>query len=66
MTDDLLSLLIEVTSVTASGRQLKKPLTLPRPQGHKGPQRPATRDETDAAYKRGVAVLASTSKRVSR
>ena len=63
VTDDLLALLIEVSSVTASGRQLKKPLQVPRP---KPPQRPQPQGQTerDVAFKKGINVLASTSKGV--
>ena len=35
MTDDLLALLVEVTSVSASDRKLRKPITLPRPGDEK-------------------------------
>lgn len=67
VTDDLLALLIEVSSVTASGRQLRKPIEVPRP---KKPQpqaaRPAGQSERDVAFKRGVNVLASTSKGVRK
>lgn len=67
MTDDLLALLIEVSSVGASGRQLKKPLTVPRPKDTKPrTERPATVDETDAAFKKGIGVLAATSRQVGK
>lgn len=69
VTDDLLALLVEVTSVSASDRKLRKPITLPRPGDEKKKrqqqqQRPA--DAQDAAFKKGVAVLAATTKAVGR
>lgn len=65
VTDDLLALLIEVSSVTASGRQLRKPIEVPRPK-KPAPPRPAGTSERDVAFKTGVAMLASTSKGVKR
>lgn len=70
VTDDLLALLVEVTSVSASGRQLKKPIEVPRPEKPK--PKPdaraveAPQSERDAAFKRGIGVLAATSKAVKR
>jgi hypothetical protein len=66
VTDDLLALLIEVSSVTASGRQLKKPLEVPRPKKSQPapPKAPAGTSERDVAFKRGINLLASTSKGV--
>lgn len=67
MTDDLLALLVEVTSVPAAGRQLKKPIQLKRPQQDKpAARRPATTDEVDAAFKKGIGVLAATARGVNR
>ena len=69
MTDDLLALLVEVTSVPAAGRQLKKPIDLRglRPKHDQpGARRPATTDEVDAAFKKGIGVLAATARGVSR
>lgn len=64
MTDDLLALLVEVTSVSAANRALRKPLTLPRPTAPKeAPNRAPTKAETDAAYKQGIAVLARTARK---
>lgn len=61
---NLLALAIEVFSVQAAGRQLRKPIQVPRPKpATKGPQ---GREAKDAAYKRGVAVLASTARGVAR
>jgi hypothetical protein len=65
VTDDLLALLVEVSSVTASGKQLKKPIEVPRPKQPK-PQPEPGQSATDAAYKRAVGVLAATSKKVKR
>lgn len=62
MTADLLALLVEVSSVTASGQQIRKPITLPRPYDKKRSERA---DNRDAAFKKGVSVLAATSKSVS-
>lgn len=65
MTDDLLALLVEVTSVTASGRQMKKPLEIPRPNDKpKSVEAPTGRTEKDAAFKKGISVLAATSRSV--
>ena len=65
MTDDLLALLVEVSSVTASGRQLKKPIEVPRPKAP-APKAPAVtgKSERDVAFKKAVNVLASTSRAV--
>lgn len=68
MTDDLLAMLIEVSSVTASGRQLRKPIQVPRPKAHAPKKEPTGQpgNQTDAAFKRGVAVLAKSSRGVNR
>lgn len=64
---DLLALLIEVTSVPASGRQLKKPVQIKRPKDTTAkPERPATTEEVDASFKRGIGVLAASAKGVTR
>lgn len=62
MEADLLALAVEVASVTASGRQLREPIKVPRPgeQRQGGMQRPRTAEEVDAAYRKGIAVLAAT------
>lgn len=65
MTDDLLALLVEVTSVPASGRQLKKPIEVPRPKTDK-PKPVEGRNAQDKAFKTGIAVLAATTKAVKR
>lgn len=65
VTDDLLALLIEVSSVTASGRQIKKPIQVPRPKKPEAPA-PAGATERDVAFKKGVNMLASTSRAVKR
>lgn len=67
MLNDLIALLIEVTSVGVSGRQLKKPLEVPRPKRDGGARanRPRTTEETDRAFKQGVSVLAATSRAVT-
>ncbi len=62
---DLLALLVEVSSVTASGRQIKKPLEIPRPKRAATP-RPTSAEDVDKSFKRGIAVLASTAKGVNR
>jgi hypothetical protein len=70
VTDDLLALLIEVSSVTASGRQLKKPIEVPRPDVSKPAKAAASApaggrvDVKDAAFKKGIAVLSASSKSV--
>jgi len=71
VTADLLALLIELTSVTAAGKQIQKPITLPRPgeKASKSPgmeMRDASRSAQDHAFKKGVGVLAATTKAVSR
>lgn len=72
MTDDLLALLIEVSSVTASGKQLRKPLEIPRPKApeQRQPEQPqqqqAPVNAQDAAFKKGIGVLASSSRAVKR
>lgn len=65
----LLALLIEVVSVTAAGMQMKKPIVgLAKQFQNKGtgPKAPATPEEKDQAFKKGISVLASTSKAVTR
>lgn len=65
---DLLSLLVEVTSVPAAGMQLKKPITLKRPgKDDKAERRPehGSAGDTDAAFKRGISVLAGSAKAVN-
>lgn len=70
MEADLLALLVEVTSVPAAGKQIKKPITLKRPHEEPGAaqdpkaRRPATKDEVDRAFKRGIGVLAATARAV--
>jgi hypothetical protein len=67
VTADLLALLVEVTSIGVAGQQLKQPLTLPRPKAGDAaaaPREPGQGDR-DAAFKKGVSVLAATSKAVS-
>jgi hypothetical protein len=65
VTDDLLALLVEVSSVAASDRKLKKPITVPRPSDmkKKAPEQQAA-GEQDAAFKKGVSVLAATTRAV--
>ncbi len=64
---DLLALLVEVTSVPAAGMQLKKPITLKRPEKGDQSSRPEASgpSDTDAAFKRGIAVLAGSAKAVN-
>jgi hypothetical protein len=59
---ELLALLIEVTSVTAAGKNLRKPVEVPRPHGRNKPQQQRAAADTDAAYKRGISVLANTAR----
>lgn len=64
MVAELLALLIELTSVGIAGKQLKKTVEVPRPDKPSstlGRQRSAT----DAAFKKGIGVLAATSRAVS-
>jgi hypothetical protein len=67
VTDDLLALLIEVTSVGVANRQLRKPLEIPRPSRQRKPTAPPTTPAAkDAAFKSGIAVLANSTKAVRR
>lgn len=63
MTDDLLAMLIEVNSVTAAGRQIRKPIEVPRPkdQKTKAPE-PEGSKRKDDAYGKAIGVLAATSR----
>lgn len=63
MTDELLSQLIEVTSIGVAGRQLRKPIIIPRPDHvrKRGKAIAAGVDHVpDNAYKQGIAVLQAT------
>lgn len=51
--------------MVASGRQLRKPITLPRPKTP-DPKPSPGQDERDAAFKRGISVLQQTAKGVNR
>lgn len=66
MSNDLLALLIEVSSVTASNHQMKKPLNLPRPKVEQETPKAPTPEQSNAAMRKGIGVLAATSKRVTR
>lgn len=66
MTHELLALNAELTSVVASGKQLKKPITIPRPKEKKKATPREDAVSTDAAYKKGIGVLAQSAKGVSR
>lgn len=70
---ELMALLIEVTSVAAAGRQLRKPIDIPRPtkrrrgrvhpdHAHVGGSAPGH----DRSYGHAVAVLAGSARAVSR
>lgn len=52
LTEELLALLIEVTSVSGSGKQLKKPIDIPRPSKKK--RRTGLRHPDDPAVKQGA------------
>jgi hypothetical protein len=60
---ELMALLIEITSVTAAGKQLRKPIQVPRPKSDKqrGPVHPRANGQ-NPAYGRAVGVLASTAR----
>lgn len=66
MTADLLALLVEVVSVSAANRQLKKPIDLPRPKAERKPISERTPEEHDQAMKKGIGVLRGTAKKVHR
>lgn len=66
MERELLSQLVEVTSVGAAGKQLKKPIVIPRPDYVKRRSKAiasGVQNVPDGAYKQGVAVLQATSPR---
>lgn len=63
MTDHLLALLVEVSSVTAAGKNIKRPLSLPRPTPPK-PKPALGQSEKDAAFEKGIGVLKSTARGV--
>lgn len=61
MQTELMALAVEVASVTASGKQIKKPIQIPRPKHVKRRSRGQTADGAQPdPYKQGVAVLAAT------
>jgi hypothetical protein len=65
---ELMALLIEVTSITATEKtRLQKPIKIPRPSSNKtsGSKAAAAgvKNIPDDRYKQGVAVLAATTKR---
>ena len=69
VTDDLLALLVEVTSVSAADRKLRKPIQVPRPADAKKKAAAAKAQPDgarDAAYKKAVGVLAATTRAVGR
>lgn len=66
VTDDLLALLVEISSVTAAERKLKKPIEVPRPNRKKAPEVEPSGTDTDKAFKKGIGVLAATTKAVGR
>lgn len=67
MERELLALLIEVTSIGAAGRQLRKPIDVPRPGGkNKRRGQAQTQADTQRAFAQGVSVLAGSAKAVSR
>jgi hypothetical protein len=62
---ELRALLVEVVSIGAAGQKLKKPITVPRPKHIKrkgGVQHADTVAAGPDPYKRGVAVLAATTR----
>jgi hypothetical protein len=66
---ELLSQLVEVVSVSASGKQLKKNIVIPRPDYVKRRSKALASGVTnvpDGAFKQGIAVLAATSPAVRR
>lgn len=64
MVAELMALLIEVTSIGVAGKQLKEPVSVPRPKDREAKR--SSVGERDAAFKKGIAVLAATSKAVSQ
>jgi hypothetical protein len=67
VTNDLLALLVEVTSIGVANRALKKPLEIPRPNRKKDRVSPtASASEKDAAFKAGIGVLAATTRAVRK
>jgi hypothetical protein len=62
---ELMALLIEVTSISAAGKQLRKPVTIPRPKSSKSNRQADDRaraEGRDPAYGRAVSVLAQSSR----
>lgn len=61
---ELLTQLIEVTSISAAGMQLRQPITIPRPEHirRQNKARESGVDVMDNPYKQGIAVLAATAK----
>lgn len=55
-----MALLIEVTSVSAAGKQLRKPINVPRPKRRR--KAPTTAAEKQAAFSHGVSVLRGSAK----
>lgn len=58
--------LVEVTSIVAADKQLKKPITIPRPDHIRRRGRAhqsGVKEVPDGAYKQGIAVLQATSPR---
>lgn len=62
--EHLLAMLVEVTSVGVAGRKLKRPIEVPRPKPPK--RRVVGKSEQDTAFKKGIGVLAATTRAVSR
>lgn len=61
---ELMSQLVELTSIVAAGKQLKKPVTIPRPDHVRRKGRAyasGVKEVPEGAYKQGIAVLQATS-----
>jgi hypothetical protein len=64
--NELLSQLVELTSVSAAGKQLKKPIIVPRPDHVKRRGKAlaaGVENVPDNAFKQGIAVLQATSRK---
>jgi hypothetical protein len=64
--NELMAQLVELTSIVATDRQLKKPITIPRPDHIRRKGRAyqsGVKEVPENPYKQGIAVLQATSPR---
>lgn len=68
MGNELLSQLVEITSIGVAGKQLKKSIIIPRPDHVKRRSKAhaaGVQEVPDGAYKQGIAVLQATRRQVT-